>query len=67
MRLFRTERKRRKAFYLRNGYRETGLFLSYLGVDYEVMCMDEGFDEAELKALMASIQLQGFHPVYFHQ
>ncbi len=30
------QRKKRRNFYLRNGYKETGLFLSYLGVDYEV-------------------------------
>ena len=30
------QRIKRRQFYLRNGYKETGLFLSYLGVDYEV-------------------------------
>lgn len=28
------QREKRRNFYLRNGYQETGLFLSYLGVDY---------------------------------
>lgn len=32
------KRKKRRIFYQRNGYRETGLFLSYLCVDYEVFC-----------------------------
>lgn len=32
----REQREKRRDFYLRNGYRETGLFLTYLGVDYEV-------------------------------
>lgn len=59
------QRKKRKAFYLRNGYRETGLFLSYFGVDYEVMCMDSAFDAEEYKELMKAIPVKGFHPVYF--
>lgn len=28
------QREKRRAFYLKNGYRETGLFLTYLGVNY---------------------------------
>jgi len=31
------QRKRRKEFYLRNGFKETGHGLSYFGVDYEIM------------------------------
>lgn len=52
-------------FYLRNGYRETGLFLSYLGVDYEVFCMGEGFNPDTFKAMMKTIQVEGFNPRYF--
>ena len=36
------QRIRRRAFYTRCGYRATGQFLSYLGVDYEVLCMCAG-------------------------
>lgn len=61
------QRIQRKAFYLRNGYRETGLFLSYLGVDYEVMCMEGPFYEDEFKALMKTIQVEGFDPKYFRK
>lgn len=60
-----SQRKKRKDFYLRNGYRETGLFLSYYGVDYEVMCMDNQFEPAEYKELMKQVQIEGFHPTYF--
>lgn len=60
------QRKIRKNFYLQNGYRETGLFLTYLGVDYEVLCMDETFEDAAFKALLATLRVDGFHPVYFH-
>ena len=59
------QRKKRRNFYLRNGYKETGLFLSYLGVDYEVFCMDNEFDEEEFKELMTTIQVEGFNPKYF--
>lgn len=59
------QRERRKAFYLRCGYRETGLFLRYLGVDYEVLSMDADFDPDTFKAMMATLRVEGFHPVYF--
>lgn len=59
------QREKRRKFYLRNGYRETGLFLSYLGVDYEVFCMEEGFDAEMFKAMMKTIQVEGFCPRYF--
>ena len=59
------QRLKRREFYLRNGYKETGLFLSYLGVDYEVFCMDDAFDEAEFKRMMKTIQVDGFNPQYF--
>lgn len=59
------QREKRKAFYLRNGYQETGLFLSYLGVDYEVLCMDRDFDPDAFRTMMATLRVEGFHPVYF--
>lgn len=61
----REQRKKRRSFYLRNGYRETGLFLSYLGVDYEVFCMGDSFPIDTFKAMMKTIQVEGFHPRYF--
>lgn len=61
----REQRERRRSFYLRNGYRETGLFLSYLGVDYEVFCMGKSFDIDAFKAMMKTIQVEGFDPKYF--
>lgn len=59
------QREKRRSFYLRNGYRETGLFLSYLGVDYEVFCMGSAFDIDTFKAMMKTIQVEGFDPRYF--
>lgn len=59
------QREKRRNFYLRNGYRETGLFLSYLGVDYEVFCMGEDFNIGTFKDVMKTIQVEGFDPKYF--
>ena len=61
----KVQREKRRSFYLRNGYRETGLFLSYLGVDYEVFCMGDLFDIDTFKAMMKTIQVEGFNPRYF--
>lgn len=59
------QREKRRNFYLRNGYRETGLFLSYLGVDYEVFCTDDQFNVNTFKEMMKTIQVDGFNPKYF--
>lgn len=59
------QREKRRAFYLRNGYVETGHFLSYLGVEYEIFCMDENFILDDFKELMSTLHIEGFHPVYF--
>ncbi len=59
------QRELRRNFYLRGGFKETGLFLSYLGVSYEVFCSDEDFDEQEFKQMMQTIRIEGFEPKYF--
>ena len=59
------QRRKRRQFYLRNGYKETGLFLSYLGVDYEVFCMGDDFEPQEFKDMMREIRVDGFEPEYF--
>lgn len=59
------QRAKRREFYLRNGYKEAGLFLSYLGVDYEVFCMDGDFEPEIFKEMMATIRVDGFNPKYF--
>ena len=61
------QREKRREFYLRNGYKETGLFMTYLGVDYEVFCMDEDFEPEVFKAMMKTIQVSGFNPKYFYK
>ncbi|MCD7949514.1 MAG: GNAT family N-acetyltransferase [Erysipelotrichaceae bacterium] len=38
------QRLRRKEFYLRNGFKETGLGYSFFKVDYEILACGEGFN-----------------------
>lgn len=60
------QRIKRREFYLKNGYQETGFFLSYLGVDYEVFCdCNDTFDEDTFKELMAHVNVAGFNPKFF--
>ncbi len=59
------QRKKRRAFYMRHEYRETGKFISYLGVDYEILCMDEAFDFEMFQRMMRGFHIEGFHPEYF--
>lgn len=59
------QRKSRRMFYLKNGYKSTGQFMSYLGVDYEIFCMDEKFDFNSFKEMMSLLKIDGFHPQYF--
>lgn len=62
------QRVKRREFYLKNGYQETGFFLSYLGVDYEVFCSsNDTFEEDTFKELMAHINVVGFNPKYFRK
>lgn len=59
------QRKRRRNFYLKNGYKETGYFLNYLDVDYEIFSMDENFDVDEFKELLSCLKIEGFNPKFF--
>ncbi len=61
----REQRIIRRKFYLRNGYRPTGRFLTYFGVSYEILCRDERFDFAMFKELLKVLPIEGFNPVFF--
>ncbi len=61
------QRITRKAFYMRNGYKETGKFISYLGVDYEILCNQENFDFDKFKRMMQTFRIEGFAPKYFER
>ena len=59
------QRIRRRNFYLKNGFYETGWGLSYLGVDYEIFCMNQPFSIDSFKAMLNKLPIRGFHPQYF--
>ncbi len=59
------QRISRRGFYLRHGYRATGHFLSYLGVDYEILCKESAFDLNAFQRMMKTFRIEGFHPRYF--
>ncbi len=58
------QRTKRKAFYMRNGYRETNKFISYRGVDYEIVCKCTDFNFEVFKRMMNTFQIEGFDPQY---
>lgn len=60
------QRVKRKQFYFSNGYRETGLFVRYLGVTYEVMSMGTPFNLADFKEMFSTLDIKGFNPEYFN-
>lgn len=57
----------RRAFYLHNGYQETGHGLTYLGVNYEILCASPSFDFESFQALMRQIKIPGFKPRYYEE
>lgn len=59
------QRITRKAFYMRNGYKETGKYISYLGVDYEILCKSDSFDFDTFKRMMRRFHIENFNPRYF--
>ena len=58
------QRIKRRNFYIRHGYKETGKFISYLGVDYEILCKDDNFDFDTFKEMMNTFSIRGFYPNY---
>ncbi len=61
------QRVTRKAFYMRNGYKETGKYISYLGVDYEILCKSDEFDFVAFQRMMCHFHIDNFHPQYFEK
>ena len=63
------DRKRRKAFYLRNGLKETGTFAHAYDTDFELLTPDgkltyEGYVEALKKLMGKDIRLASPSPIY---
>ena len=61
------QRVRRKDFYMKNGFNETGLFLTYFGVTYEVLCRSSDFDTPMFKEMLLRLPIEDFNPVFFTQ
>lgn len=61
------QRKKRRAFYLRNGFQETGWFISYNNIDFEIVSADGHLDLEKYKALMLTLEIEHFHPRYFRK
>lgn len=59
------QRIARRNFYIRNGYKPTGQYLSYFGVSYEVLCRDNLFDSALFEELLARVPVKDFTPRFF--
>lgn len=56
------QRKRRLAFYEKNGYRRVGVGFRYFGMDLEIMCNNGTFREEKFRKLLERIKLPGFQP-----
>ena len=49
------QRIRRRNFYLRNGFKETGYFQFYMNTEFEIFCTQTKFDRDEFDALISFI------------
>lgn len=59
------QRKARKKFYLRNGFQETGYFMTYGGLVFEIMCSSTRFDKDGFLFLLDQIKTERFQPRLF--
>lgn len=56
------QRTRRRSFYLKCGFTETGWGLEYLGVRYEIFRMNNSFHINCFKAMLNQLSIKGFYP-----
>ncbi|MBP5708476.1 MAG: GNAT family N-acetyltransferase [Bacteroidales bacterium] len=61
------QRKKRLAFYMRNGYKRTGFFAKYCGMDLEILCASEHLDPELVKGALENAGLDDFYPEYYYQ
>lgn len=59
------QRIARRNFYIRNGYKPTGQYLSYFGISYEVLCRNDRFDFTLFEELLARVPVKDFTPLFF--
>ena len=56
------QRKKRLAFYEKNGYIRTNFGMTYFNVDYEILCNDTKFNNEDFQKFINKIKLKNFHP-----
>lgn len=59
------QRKKRRAFYLHNGFKPTGHYFNYLGIDYELLCTSDNFDFDTYKQMSYEIEKDGYRSKYY--
>lgn len=59
------QRIRRRCFYLKCGFVETGWGLEYLGVRYEIFCRNGPFHIKSFKSMLNKLPIKDFCPKYF--
>lgn len=60
-------RKRRKSFYLRNGYRETGYMMKLNGVEQEIIITNGAFSNGEFSSFFACYSFGSVYPQIWKQ
>lgn len=58
------QRIKRKNFYIKNGYKETGKGIYYFGVYYEILCNEDNINFELFKELMEDIKIPDFNPTF---
>lgn len=61
------QRITRKKFYLRNDFFETGYFMKYHGITFEVLCSNDEFDVNDFTKLLEILRNKYFQPRLFQQ
>ena len=59
------QRIKRKNFYIKNGYKETGKGVYYFGVYYVILCAEDNLNFELFKELMKEVKGLDFNPKYF--
>lgn len=60
------QRKSRLSFYMRNGYSRPGFFAKYCGMDLEILCASDTFDEELVKGALANAGIPNFSAEYYY-
>lgn len=56
------QRKKRVAFYQRNGFKREKCGISFFGINLEIMCNKGEFRKSEFEKVLTKIKIKGFEP-----